>query len=71
MSKIIFETQDFNLIPNPGLNEFILGVDIDGMIKLKRANDTLVLGVNESAIITYKIVTYGQFLNLINKKLKY
>jgi hypothetical protein len=66
MSKIIFETQDFNLIPNPGLNEFILGVDIDGMIKLKRANDTLVLGVNESAIITYKTVTYGQFINLIN-----
>lgn len=66
MSKIIFETQDFNLIPNPGLNEFILGVDLDGLPKLKRANDTIILGINESSIITYQSVTYAQFLTLIN-----
>lgn len=66
MSKIIFETEDFNLIPNPSLNEFILGIDIDGMPKLKRANDTIVLGVNQNSIISYQDVTYAEFLNLIN-----
>lgn len=66
MSKIIFETEDFNLIPSPGLNEFILAIDIDGLPKLKRSNDTIILGINESLIITYQNVTYLQFITLLN-----
>lgn len=65
MSKIILNAVDFSTL-SPGKGEFFLGVDIDGLPKLKRSSDTILLGASASNILEYYSVTYNQFVTLIN-----
>jgi hypothetical protein len=66
MSQIILQTLDFASIGTPPVGEFYLGVDTDGIMKLKRNTDTLILSVTGSQFLQYTLVTYSDFLNLYN-----
>lgn len=66
MSQIILQTLDFTSLGTPPVGEFYLGVDTDGIMKLKRNSDTLILSVTGSQYLQYYSITYSDFLNLYN-----
>jgi len=57
---------DFSALTPPPTNEFLIGVDLDGLPKLKRTSDTIILGASASNITEYYTVTFAQFSNLVS-----
>ena len=66
MSQITLQTLDFSSLGFPSVGEFYLGVDVDGVPKLRRANDTIPLYATSSGTLQYFSVSYSDFLNLYN-----
>jgi hypothetical protein len=66
MSQITLQTLDFSSLGFPSVGEFYLGVDVDGLPKLRRSNDTLILSATSSSYIQYFSITHSDFVNLIN-----
>jgi hypothetical protein len=66
MSQITLQTLDFSSLGFPSVGEFYLGVDVDGIPKLRRSNDTIPLYATSSGYLQYFSVSYSDFLNLYN-----
>lgn len=66
MSQIILQTLDFSSLGFPSVGEFYLGVDVDGIPKLRRYSDTIPLYATSSGYLQYFSVSYSDFLNLYN-----
>jgi hypothetical protein len=66
MSQITLQTLDFSSLGFPSVGEFYLGVDVDGIPKLRRSNDTIPLYATSSGTLQYFSVSYSDFLNLYN-----
>jgi len=66
MSQITLQTLDFSSLGYPSVGEFYLGVDVDGVPKLRRASDTIPLYATSSGYLQYYSVSYSNFLNLYN-----
>jgi hypothetical protein len=66
MSQIILQTLDFSTLGIPNSGEFYLGVDVDGVPKLKRSTDTIELYATFSNIQSYYPVSFSQFETLIS-----
>ena len=66
MSKIILNTENLSILPNPAVGEYYLAVDTDGMLKLRRQTDTIILGLTGSIYLSTTPVTFSQFKTLIN-----
>ena len=66
MSQITLQTLDFSSIGYPVVGEFYLGVDVDGIPKLRRHTDTIPLYATFSGYLQYISITAPDFINLIN-----
>jgi hypothetical protein len=66
MSQITLQTLDFSSLGYPSVGEFYLGVDVDGIPKLRRHTDTIPLYATFSGYLRYYSVSYSDFLNLVN-----
>ena len=66
MSQITLQTLDFSSLGYPVVGEFYLGVDVDGIPKLRRHTDTIPLYGTFSGYLQYSSVSYSDFLNLYN-----
>jgi hypothetical protein len=66
MSQITLQTLDFSSLGYPSVGEFYLGVDVDGIPKLRRANDTIPLYATSSSTLQYITTNVSDFINLIN-----
>ena len=66
MSQITLQTLDFSSLGYPVVGEFYLGVDVDGIPKLRRHTDTIPLYATSSGYLQYFTVSYSQFLNYYN-----
>lgn len=66
MSQITLQTLDFSSLGFPSVGEFYLGVDVDGIPKLRRYSDTIPLYATSSGTLQYFSVSYSDFLNLYN-----
>lgn len=66
MSQITLQTLDFSSLGYPSVGEFYLGVDVDGIPKLRRANDTIPLYATGSSTLQYITTNVSDFINLIN-----
>lgn len=66
MSQITLQTLDFSSLGYPVVGEFYLGVDVDGIPKLRRHSDTIALYATSSGYSQYYSVSYSNFLNLYN-----
>jgi hypothetical protein len=61
MSKFILNTENVSALPNPSVGEYYLAVDTDGMLKLKRQTDTIILGLTGSVYLSTHQVTFNEF----------
>lgn len=66
MAKIILQSLDFSTVETPSVGEYILGVDVDGLPKLKTATDLLVLYATQSVYLNFYEVSYSQFVSKID-----
>ena len=64
MSQITLHTLDFSSLGFPSVGEFYLGVDVDGVPKLRRANDTIPLYATSSGTLQYFSISYIRLLPL-------
>lgn len=65
MGTIRLHRVDFSSL-SVSANEYVIGIDTDGLPKLKRSTDTIILGASASNITEYYTVTYSQFKNLVD-----
>ena len=66
MSQITLQTLDFSSLGFPDVGYFYLGVDTDGIPKLRRHLDTIPLYATGSSVLSYVTTTALDFINLIN-----
>lgn len=66
MSQITLQTLDFSSLGFPDVGYFYLGVDTDGIPKLRRHTDTIPLYATGSSVLSYITTTALDFINLAN-----
>jgi hypothetical protein len=66
MSKILLTTENLGAVASPSVGNYILAVDTDGLLKLKRQTDTVTLGLTGSLYVSTHQVTYSEFKTLLD-----
>lgn len=66
MSLIKLQTLDFSSLPAPASGDYIIGVDIDGLPKLKTSTGLLVLSATGSTNLQYHEVSCSSFAYMVS-----